>query len=153
MSDASKRQVLAAAERVFDADPANVWAMIADPSRVGEWAGVVMVGYMGTELPKVGHNLFVRPLWWRRLARTRRVEIEAWDAGAKVRCRIHDNRWFAPIGFELSVRSEVVDDGIATRVRLVQRMDVAPPIAGVVGWWADQQLRRRMNRIGRAVQK
>ncbi len=66
MSDASKRQVLAAAERVFDADPANVWAMIADPSRVGEWAGVVMVGYMGTELPKVGHNLFVRPSWRRQ---------------------------------------------------------------------------------------
>lgn len=151
MGEANRRQLVAMAERVLDVDPARVWALLADPERVGEWAGVTVIGYMGTELPQSGQSVFVRSARWRRLARTRRVEIEAWDAGASVRCLVHSDRSASVVGFEVSIHPEVTHDGIATTVRLVQRMEVAPSTYAVARWWVDGQLTARLNRIARVV--
>lgn len=152
MSDGARRQIVCVAERVLDADPALVWALIANPDRVGEWAGVTMLGYMGTELPEAGQSVFVRASRWGKLAKTRRVEIEAWDAGASVRCLVHIDRSPAKVGFEVTIHPEVAHDGIATTIRLVQRMDVPGAAVVVARWWIDMQLKRKLDRIAKVVQ-
>jgi len=144
---------VARAERAIAADPSRVWALVANPERVGDWAGVTVVGYMGTELPKSGQSLFVRSSRWGRSAKTRRVEIEAWDAGARVRCAIHSDTSAPPTEFEIEIRPEVSHDGIATTVRLIQRTDVPGAALAFARWRADRQLNRRLDRIAKVVDR
>ncbi len=152
MSDDKHRQLVCVAERVLAADPARVWALVANPERIGEWAGLAMVGYMGTELPKTGQSVFVRSTRWRRLAKVRRVEVEAWDAGARVSCLVHTDGSAAAARFELAIHPEVARDAIATTVRLVQRVNV-PVVAHVLArWWVEMELNRKLDKIAQAVQ-
>ena len=144
---AERRAVVSVAQRVIDSDPAQVWSLLANPERVAEWAGLVTVGYMGTELPRAGQVVFVK----RRFARgePRRVEIESWDAGAGIRCLIHTNP--DPTGFELTIHPEVESDRIETTVRLKQRFTTPPSLVPVASWWVTRQLERKLDRIERAV--
>ena len=146
---AGKRQVVSVAERVLDADPTRVWALIADPERVGEWAGVTMVGYMGTGLPKTGQSVFVRSKRWGRLTKTRRIEIEGWDAGAGVRCRIHSAGGGAGMRFDMAIKPQVTNDGIATKVRLEHRMDARVTVSAFARRWTEVQLNRRSTGLRR----
>ncbi len=144
---AERRAVLAVAERVIDSDPAQVWSLLANPERVAEWAGLVTVGYMGTELPQTGHNVFVKRKYGRR--EPKRVEIESWDAGAGIRCLVHTEP--EPTGFELTIHPEVESDRIETTVRLKQRFHVAPALVAVGSWWVTRQLEKKLDRIEKAV--
>ncbi len=144
---AERRTVVSIAERVIASDPARVWSLLANPERLVEWAGLVTVGYMGTELPQAGHNIFVKRK--RGRGEPRRVEIESWDAGAGIRCLVHTEP--APTGFELTIHPEVESDHIETTVRLKQRFDVSPAIVPVAAWWVTRQLEEKLDRIERAV--
>ena len=127
-----------------------MWALIADPGRVGEWAAVTAVGYMGTELPRVGQAVFVKTSRWQTENRARRVVIDAWDAGTGYRCSI-ERVGKDPVCFEVTIKPEVSGAGIATRVRLSQRMSAAPlliPLGRSVVRW---RLSRKMDRIERTV--
>ncbi|MDJ0665238.1 MAG: SRPBCC family protein [Acidimicrobiia bacterium] len=139
--------VYAVAERVIPIDPARVWSLLGDPSRLGEWAGVRLVGYMGTELPRPGHSVFVRRKLLRR--RSKRVEIESWVAGERIVCLVHGQP--EPVRFEMVINPEVGHDTIGTRVRLVQRFATLGVLAFPARWWVERQLERKMSRIGRAA--
>ena len=144
-----RQQVTSASERVIAVDPTRVWALLGDPARLGEWAGVKVVGYMGTELPKTGQAVFVQR---RGLgARPRRVEIEAWEAGASIRCIIHGDA--EPVRFDLAINPEVGSSGITTRVRLTQRSDVPEMLTGLAGWWTERRLARRLDRIEKVAKR
>ena len=153
MGAPTQRRLVSRAERTIDADPSRVWALVANPERVGEWAGVTVVGYMGTELPKQGQSLFVRSSRWGRLSQTCRVEIEAWDAGTRVRCAIHQETSAPSTEFEIEIRPEVSHDGIATTVRLIQRTDVPGVALAFARWRANRQLNRRLDRIAKVVDR
>ena len=140
---ASRRPVLAAAERVVAADPTLVWALVADPARLHEWAGVRTVGYMGTELPRAGHNVFVKGRLWPR--KPWRIEIESWDAGTAVVCLVHIGR--DPMRFEIHVQPEVEPDRIATRIRLVERVDVPSALRLATEAITARHLSRMLSRI------
>ena len=134
------------------ADPTSVWALIADPGRVGEWAAVTAVGYMGTELPRVGQVVFVKTSRWQTENRARRVVIDAWDAGTGYRCSI-ERVGKGTICFEVTIKPEVSGAGIATRIRLSQRMSVAPLLIPLGRSVVRRRLLRRVDRIERAVSR
>ena len=146
-----RERVISIAERVIDADPTLVWSLVADPERIAEWAGFELVGYMGTELPSPGHNVFVvpkRPLY---RGRPRRVEIEAWDAGSGIKCVVHTEP--EPTGFELTIHSVVESDAILTRVRLVQRFHVPAAARGIALRWVEHRLTAKLERIEKAARQ
>lgn len=146
-----RKQIVSVAEHIVDADPTSVWSLVADPERIAEWAGLRLVGYMGTELPRSGHNVFVvrkRPLL---KGRPRRVEIESWDAGSGIHCVVHTEPEIT--GFELTIHPEVESDAILTRVRLVQRTHVPAALRGLAQRWIVHSLIVKLERIGRAVKR
>lgn len=144
-------QFSSGAERVVGVDPTAVWALVADPARVGEWAAVTIVGYMGTELPKAGQAVFVRTRRWRRSGKARRVEIESWEAGAGYRCALESRLLRQPVGFEVTIKPEVSGSGIATRVRLTQRMVSSQAVARVLQRYVAGRLEKMLDRIERAA--
>ena len=96
--------------RDLDADPAAVWVLVADPERIAEWAPVVFVGWMGTNLPAVGHAFFVSWL----TAGARRFEIDEWEAGRRFRCLVD-----RPAGhFEVLVHTRLVSEGPRSSLEL-----------------------------------
>ena len=147
---ARRTNIVCAAERVLGSDPAQVWALMADPARVGEWAPLEVVGYMGTELPKSGQIVFLRTRRWRPRSRERRVEVEEWEAGSRYRCEISTEAGSA-ICFEVFVTPEVTGGAIATRIRLKQRMEVAAAPSALLRRLVSRQLERRLNRIELAL--
>lgn len=146
-----RRAVACRAERVIDADPSRVWALVADPERLRDWAGVVTVGYMGTELPKPGQRVFIRSRFAGMPGRQRRVEIESWRAGSAVSCALETRS--TPTRFDLKIEPEIGAERIATRVRLAVYAEVSVWLDVVGGWWIETRLRRMLNRIARVVAK
>ena len=144
-----RRTVRSSAERVIDADPSRVWALVADPARLSEWAGVVTVGYMGTELPKPGQRIFVKTLRSLLPGRHHRVDIEKWQAGSAVSCVIDADR--ASIRFEVAIRPLVEREQIVTQVRLAQRSETASYLALFTQWRQDSRLDRMLDRIDKAA--
>lgn len=93
-----------------DADPSAVWALVADPERIAEWAPVRQVGFMGTELPQVGHAFFVTLRKKAEAAGAMRFEITEWEAGHRYRCSIQGSRLVENEQIDIIVTSEV-DEG------------------------------------------
>ncbi len=125
--------------------PSAMWALVANPSRVGEWAGVRAVGYMGTELPSVGQVVFVA----RRLGpvrRARRVEIVDWEAGHRYRCALPDRRLATERRFEVVVGAEVEPEGASARLRIAYG-------AEVVSWLANPWRAVAARRLGRMLDR
>ena len=143
--------VVCAAQRVLEVDPARVWTLVADPARVGDWAAIETVGFRGTELPKTGHVVFVRTRRWQRRASARRVEVEQWEAGASYRCKLQPSRLIKAASFDVAIHPEVTSSGVATTVKLVQRMETSPVAAGVVRWYVDRRLQTTLDRIDKAT--
>ncbi len=137
------------AERVLEADPAQIWTLVADPGRVGEWAAVETVGFMGSELPKTGHVVFVRTRRWQRPSRARRIEVEQWEAGSRYRCKLQPTRLVKAASFDVEVHPEVTSGGVATRVKLTQRVEAPTAAAGILRWYFDRRLETTLDRIER----
>jgi hypothetical protein len=142
--------VVAVAERVIGADPAQVWALVADPMRVGDWAGLETVGYMGTELPKTGQVVFVRSRRGLFKSQIRRVEVQQWEAGSRYRCEIKpENR--AAVCFQLAMTPEVTGSAIATRIKLTQTTRVPRVGSSLVERYVGAQLTKRLDRIEKTL--
>lgn len=143
-----QRYVTAAAvERVLAIDPTRIWSLLGDPLRLAEWAGVRLVGYMGTELPRPKQSVFVRRRSLRR--RTVRVEIDSWSAGERFSCLVHVAP--QPVRFELVIRPEIGTDKIGTRIRMTQQASVPMFLANPARWWLRRQLEARLKRIAKAA--
>jgi hypothetical protein len=132
--------------------PSAVWALVANPSRVGEWAGRRAVGYMGTELPSVGQVVFVAG----RLVpdrRARRVEILAWEAGHRYQCGLPDRRLSTERRFEVVVSAEVEPGAAAARIQLTLRAVVVSWIANPWRAVAARRLAKMLDRVERALRQ
>jgi hypothetical protein len=136
----------------LESDPARVWTLVADPARVDEWAAAAMVGFMGTELPKSGHVVFLRTRRWQRPAAARRVEIEDWEAGEGYTCKLGSYRLARDVTFGVAIHPEPTGRGVGTRIKLTQRMETAPQLAKWLQYYASRRLRRLIERIERAAQ-
>ncbi|MDJ0498063.1 MAG: SRPBCC family protein [Acidimicrobiia bacterium] len=147
-----RTHVLCTAERVLGTDPARVWMLVADPARIGEWAAIATVGFMGTELPQSGHVVFVRTRRWQRPKSARRIEIEEWEAGAGYSCKLGSYRFADEVTFGVEIHPEPAGGGVGTRIRLAQRMEAAPLLASWLQSYGNGRLERLIDRIERATQ-
>jgi hypothetical protein len=131
-------------------DPAAVWTLVADPSRIGEWAGVRAVGYMGTELPAAGQVVFVAGRWV-PARRARRVEILTWEAGHRYRCGLPDGRFASERRFEVVVTAEVEPGGTSARVTVGYQAEVVAWLASLWRMRAAGRLLRMLDRAERTL--
>jgi hypothetical protein len=100
------------------ADPAATWTLVADPERIIEWAPVHAVGFMGTELPSVGHTAFVTMRAGRPPDEALRFRVVEWDAGHRYRCEVEGFRWATKGQFVVTVDSELEEGHAAASVKL-----------------------------------
>ena len=128
-------------------DPASVWALVADPARLGEWTPLTLVGYMGTELPSVGNAFFAK--WHQRDADAAalRFEFVEWVAGRSYRCALSDARFATEREVEVRVHSVLEDDGAHTRVQVLHRADVAGWAATAYRAAAERRIRRALDAL------
>ncbi len=135
------------ARDIAHADPARVWALVADPGRAGEWAPLRVVGHMGTELPAVGHAFFAT---WRRLASDRRAvrfEFVEWVAGRSYRCAMSPGPGVAEREVEVRVQSVVESAGARTRVEIRYRAEAPRWAAAAYRLFASLRIRRALDGI------
>lgn len=128
-------------------DSARVWALVADPERLGEWSGLHFASYMGTEIPGVGHAFFAGPT--RDPKQALRFEIVDWEAGRRYRCDLGGSR-FGEADIEISVAEEIGEAGVATRVELTHRADVPRWLAPFYPTLAARRLRAALSGLEKA---
>lgn len=131
------------------ADPSAVWALVADPERISEWAPVHQVGFMGTELPAVGHAFFVTLRKSRQPADALRFEIVEWEAGHRYRCTIQGSRLAEGERIDIIVTSEVDAGRPAANFELRYAADVPPWHVPIRRF----EVRRRLHRAVEAVER
>ena len=104
------------------ADPASLWALVADPERVGEWAPVQFVGWMGREVPEIGHAFFATFRKGADPSSAVRFEIVDWAAGHQYRCSITRS-----LEDDAAVSDEMIEVTVTAEVRSgapVARLDL-----------------------------
>lgn len=117
------------------ADPARVWALVADPARIEDWAPVYSAGYLGTELPGVGHTVFVK---FSRLGDPKnalRFRITEWEAGHRYRCEIDGVRLGSDHRLDVIVTAEVDEGSPAADLEFRYVAEVPPAAAPAFRWW------------------
>lgn len=146
-----RRIVVGDRRRYEDVDPAAVWTLLADPSRIGEWAGVETVGYMGTELPAVGHIVFIKTGRFQKSAGARRVVVESWDAGTGFRCKVDGVRVVGDFVLEVRLTSEVGHAARSALLEIRQAAEVPRRLEAVWRAWASHRVKRMLDRVGRRL--
>jgi uncharacterized protein YndB with AHSA1/START domain len=132
-------------------DPARVWAFVADPARIDQWAPVRSSSFMGTELPSQGHTVFLHRTRRRSPDDAWRCRIEAWDAGHAIRCALETPGPAESQEMQITVATEGSGDRPIAAVSLEYRGDVPPWLAPVYRWRIRTMLRRAVRRIRDAV--
>lgn len=133
------------------ADPARVWALVADPARTEEWAPVYSAGYLGTELPGVGHTVFVRLHRFTDPTNALRFRIVEWDAGHRYRCEIDGIKVGTEHQLDVIVRAEVDAGSPAADLELRYSANVPSSWASPVRWWVRSRLARAVAGVEKLV--
>jgi len=71
-------------------DAAEVWALVADLARFGEWFPVHNAISMTGDLPQVGNIIFLSPTRRSDPAAAIRLEVRAWEAGRRFECDVRE---------------------------------------------------------------
>lgn len=135
-----------------DADPAAVWALVADPARIEQWAPVRQIGYLGTELPGVGHVFFLAFRPSTSEDRARRFRIAEWDAGHRFRCDVEGSRLLGSERVDVIVTSEVEEGRPGTNFEIRYRADAPPWVAPVLRVIVGRVLRRAVENVQRLLE-
>ncbi len=141
------RVVVGADRAVPGADPATVWALVADPARVSEWTPLRLVGRVGTELPAVG-NVFSATRH-RRSAEPEatRFQFVEWNAGRSYRCAMSEGGLATDREIEVRVHAVLEDDGAHTTVQLIHRADVPAWAAPAYRFVAERRIERALTAL------
>ena len=132
------------------ADPARVWALIADPARAGDWTGLHVAGSMSRELPTPGDAFHLTRRRGRDPRRAARYQLVRWVAGRSYRCAMPATTFASDR--ELEVRLHTDPMAAFTRVEIVLRAEVSrwarAPYKAVVLARLRAVLRRLARRVG-----
>jgi hypothetical protein len=125
-------------------DSARLWALVADPQRIGEWTPLHFVGYMGKELPEVG-NAFFATLGGANPDKAMRFEFTHWEAGRRYRCSVAGPRMIGGLAFSVAVQEEMAESAVSTRLDLELGGDVARVLHPWWRAWAARRLQRAID--------
>ena len=128
-----------------------MWALVADPGRIGEWTFLHLVGYMGTELPVVGNAFFAKQAKRAADESAARFEFVEWVAGRQYRCAMSPTRWAGEREVEVRLHSELEDDGAHSRVQLIHRAEVPTWLASSYRMAAERQIRKVLAKLARRL--
>lgn len=127
--------------RLPDADAAAVWAVVADPSRLGEWATSGEADWSG-DLPEV-EDRFTARVRLGPLSRRLRFRIDRWEAGHGFRLRVAGIPLVRSAMVNLEMEADRPD---APAVSLTLSGDTLPPflplVVATAGRWASRCLQR-----------
>jgi hypothetical protein len=137
--------------RVEGVDSARVWAFVADPANLERWAPVRSAGYIGTELPGVGHVVFLHRRRDADPDRAWRCRIESWNAGSGVRCSLETPGAASDQEIDLVVGTEGTGSEPAASVRITYRGRVPRGAAAIYRTRIAAMQRRAIERIFREV--
>ncbi len=84
-------------------DPARVWALVADLTRLPEWVPVHNSGAMTTEAPAVGHAFFVTLRKGTDPRKALTLRVAEWEAGARYGCDVTGTALVDEGRFEVAV--------------------------------------------------
>jgi hypothetical protein len=126
-------------------DSASLWALVADPRRIGEWTPLQFVGYMGKELPEVG-NAFFAGLPRTSPRQSLRFEFTTWEAGRRYRCSVSGGRLLRGVAVATSVIGEVSEGAVTTRLDLEFGADLPAVLRPIATAWASRLLRKAIDR-------
>ena len=125
-------------------DPSAVWALLADPSRITEWAPVRDADFMGTELPGVGHTAFVRVGRRAKPEASWRCRIVAWHAGTHYACEMDTPGLASHQRLDVSVAAEIEEGHPSARVALRYAGRVPWLLAAPYRWRVGTLVRRAL---------
>jgi len=138
---------VSAGQRMDGVDPARLWAFVANPKNISDWAPVRAAGFIGTEVPGVGHTLFLHRRRGARNERAWRCRIQAWEAGHRVTCALETPGAATEQRLELTVGTHGTGDHPAASVRVAYRGDVPRLLAWFYRRRIAQLERRAIRRI------
>jgi hypothetical protein len=84
-------QIVVRDERTIESrDAAEIWALVADLARFGEWFPVHSATSMTGDLPQVGNIIFLSPTRRSDPAAAIRLEVREWEAGRRFECDVRE---------------------------------------------------------------
>ncbi len=132
-------------------DPARVWAFVADPANLATWAPAQRTGFLGTELPAVGHTLFLHRTRSERPDRAWRCAIDAWEAGHRIRCSLETPGSAQNQSIELVVETRGTGTHPTTGLAIRYRGDVPGGLAPLYRWRVRAMGERSLRAVATAV--
>jgi len=138
-------------ERLDGVDPARVWAFVADPANIVRWAPARTIGYLGTEIPDVGHSLFLHRGRRERAGRAWRCRIAQWEAGHRIRCTLDTPGAARQQEIEVVVETSGSGAAPAADLSLAYRAEVPAPAALLYRWRIAAMERTALRKIREEV--
>ena len=121
------------------ADPARVWSLVADLTRLPEWLPVHDAGSMTTEVPTVGQLFFVALRRGGGRKRVLRLRLAEWEAGTRYVCEVSGSSLVSNARFEVTVSGAPSSGPDGTEITLRFRGESSRWAAPLVG----AEIRRR----------
>ena len=132
-------------------DPATAWSLIADLSRLSEWAPVHSVGMMAAEAPAVGHAVFVTLRRRTDPDRALHLRIAEWEAGHRYLCTVEGSRLVTEGKLEVTLTGAPHEGIPVTGVELRFRGEGTKVAAPVLRYQLRRRFRKALNRLERLL--
>jgi hypothetical protein len=130
--------------RIEGRDAANVWTLVADLSRFGEWFPVHRATSMTGDLPQVGNIIFATVGRRSDPADAIRLEVCEWEAGRRFACDVRGLPGIKEGLFTVEVDG-VASDAAAVILRFVGEGDGVS--ARISGYEIARRFRGALNRL------
>ena len=115
-------------------DPARVWSFVADPANLAKWAPARRAGFIGTEMPAVGHTVFLHRGRGDDPDRAWRCRIDEWEAGHRIRCTLETPGYARDQTIEVVAETRGTGAHASTGLRVRYRGDVPAGLAPLYRW-------------------
>jgi uncharacterized protein YndB with AHSA1/START domain len=132
-------------------DPARVWAFVANPANLAKWAPARRTGFLGTELPAVGHTMFLHRRHGDDPDRAWRCTIDEWEAGHRIRCRLETPGAAQDQSIEVIVETRGTGPHASTGLGIHYRADVPAGLAPLYRWRVRSMVSHAIRSVAAAV--
>jgi hypothetical protein len=142
---------VAVLEEIDGVDPSRVWSFVADPANLATWAPARRAGFIGTELPGVGHTLFLHRRRSNDPDRAWRCRIDEWEAGHRIRCTLETAGYARDQTIEITVETRGTGTHASTGLGIRYRSDVPAGLVPLYRWRVRSMEARAIRSVVAAV--